>query len=114
MRNQIEKASGSNASQNIKPIKADGSNGLSTPNFSEIEQDLQGKLLNHFKQHKKVHRLFKCEGCGNHRTLRKMSNCLILCRECVSGLNEKGVRAKSNFINRTVNQFQKKLQAGVL
>jgi len=75
--------------------------------------ELQEKLVTHLAQHRRIYRLFRCEGCGHYRTLRKMSISLILCRCCVINLRKKGKLAASNFISRTVNKFHQRLRLEV-
>jgi DNA-directed RNA polymerase sigma subunit (sigma70/sigma32) len=81
--------------------------------YAEKQETLQSNLQAHLERNRKVIRLYRCFACERNRTAQKMSSCLAVCRECYRTAQSKGVIAKRNFVERTLNNFHKFLRGRV-
>jgi len=91
-----------------------GNQRFSVFDYAEKQETLQSNLETNLTRHKKVIRLYRCFGCEKSFTARKMSNCLVICRECYSAAQGKGRIARKNFVEKTLNNFHKFLRRRVL
>lgn len=89
-------------------------NGLSTFDIATTEEKLQSNLLASISQNPKVVRLYHCFGCQKSFGVKKMSNCLVICKGCFALAQEKGERAQRNFIDRTLNNVHGFLRRRVM
>lgn len=78
--------------------------------YDEKQEILQQNLTVNLARHKKVIRLYRCFGCEKNRTAQKMSNCLVVCRDCYNAAQDKGKIARRNFVEKTLNNFHKFLR----
>jgi len=90
-----------------------GNQRLSVFDYAEKQETLQSNLETNLTRYKKVIRLYHCFGCEKSFTARKMSNCLVVCRDCYNAAQGKGTIARKNFVEKTLNNFHKFLRRRV-
>lgn len=74
---------------------------------------LETDLLEGLSTPRKVIRLHKCAGCQRCVTPTRFSRDWGICKSCVSDARNKSKLARSNFIERTLNNFRKTLNRGL-
>jgi hypothetical protein len=104
------KATGANCGSSNPFDLLTGNQRLSAFDYDEKLTDLQSNLEANLARHKKVIRLFRCFACEKNCTVRKMSNCLVVCRECYRMAQVKGKIARKNFVEKALNNFHKFLR----
>lgn len=81
--------------------------------YAEKQVELQSNLVGLINPSPKVLRLYHCFGCERNFAAKKMSNCLIICRDCYWEATRKGRVARTNFVEKTIRNFQKYLRRRV-
>ena len=74
---------------------------------------LETELTAHLSRPRKVYRLHKCAACQKAVTPAKFSRDWGICKSCVSEIVSKSKIARSNFVERAVNNFRKMLKGVV-
>lgn len=83
------------------------------PNCTAAQNRLESELLAQLIKPRKIIRLHRCSGCWRCVTPLKFSRDWGICKSCVADVQEKSKLARSNFIERAVNNFRKMLQGVV-
>jgi hypothetical protein len=113
MRKKIE-ATGANCGLNTFDRLTGNQKAFSVSDYADIEKELQSNLLAVMKS-AKVIRLYYCFGCEKSFALKKMSNCLAVCKVCYTSATaqNKGKIARNNFVEKALNNFHKFLRRRV-
>lgn len=83
------------------------------PDYKPSLDLLQSKILESVAQVPKVVKLYPCFACDRNVSVRRMSRCLIVCKECWKTVPGKGPVAKRNFVDRTLNNIHRFLRRRV-
>ena len=71
---------------------------------------LESELIAHLSKPRKIIRLHRCASCQKTVTATKFSRDWAICKSCVSEVVNKSKIARSNFVERAVNNFRKMLK----
>ncbi len=110
-----KEADAGNNGSNTFDFLALNQNGFSVSDYDADAENLQSSILGLMKP-SKVIRLFPCFGCEKSFTAKKMSTCLVICKACYSAATaqDKGKVARSNFVEKTLNNIHKFLRRRVV
>lgn len=79
-------------------------------NCTATQNRLEAELLAHLSKPRKIIRLHRCASCQKTVTAAKFSRDWAICKSCVSEVVSKSKIARSNFVERAVNNFRKMLK----
>lgn len=88
--------------QNKPPILCDG--------CTATQEKLEAEILIEISRPRKVIRLHRCAACQNPVIPAKFSRDWGICKSCVADVLNKSKLARSNFIERAVNNFRRMLK----
>lgn len=77
---------------------------FSSNDYNEKLESIQS-ILERMMRPAKIVRCYRCLGCDRNYSASRMSNLLVICRECSRSLNDKGRIAKINQVERIKNKI---------
>jgi hypothetical protein len=81
-------------------------NQFSATDDSRTLQHLQSAIESVANRNPKTVRLYKCFHCRGFAPLRRMSDCLVICRKCYRSLGAVGHLARANRVERIANEIK--------
>jgi Zn finger protein HypA/HybF involved in hydrogenase expression len=76
-------------------------------NCATAQMRLEAELLGHLSKPRKIIRLHRCAACQKSVTPARFSRDWGICKSCVADIVSKSKLARSNFVERAVNNFRK-------